>query len=214
MNFQQTSKVTAFRPGFRMVIGNPKANTKAESRNTGQVTYICLETLMTRSPMIKDFPKTPCKAGIMVNLFFPTCWDGKNLDPPDHKSHMAYATGANGIAKGNSGTKCPASHPVRVPQLMLETIWDTRGFNDKSKWPKDAAQPFVWSYGDKTGYGNHGDYVFGWKGNSLQRIVDTACYVNCPGAKQSVAKMNKCTQKSQISEKIDGWLPTIPGGVR
>lgn len=55
-----------------MTIGNPQANSRSDSRNTGQVTYICLDTLMTRSPMIKDFPKTPCKAGIMVNLFFPT----------------------------------------------------------------------------------------------------------------------------------------------
>jgi hypothetical protein len=147
-----------------MILGNPDASTLAESRNTGQVTYICLETLMTRSPMIKDFPKTPCKAGIMVNLFFPTwvssrsrnnlltsssCWDGKTLDPPDHKSHMRYATGANGIAKGAGNSKCPASHPVKVPQLMLETIWDTRQFNDKSQWPKDSAQPFVWSFGDR-----------------------------------------------------------------
>jgi len=214
MNFQQTSKVKAFPPGFRMILGNPDASTLAESRNTGQVTYICLETLMTRAPMIKEFPKTPCKAGIMVNLFFPTCWDGKTLDPPDHKSHMRYATGANGIAKGSGNTKCPASHPVKVPQLMLETIWDTRQFNDKSQWPKDTAQPFVWSFGDRLGYGNHGDYVFGWKDNSLQKIVDTACYVNCPGAKQSMAKMNQCTQKPVVDERIDGWLPSIPGGVK
>jgi hypothetical protein len=63
---------------------------------------------------------------------------------------------------------------------------------------------------DRTGYGNHGDYIFGWKGDSLKRIVDTACYVNCPGGKQSVAKMNKCTQKSQVSEKIDGCKLLIP----
>jgi Domain of unknown function (DUF1996) len=133
---------------------------------------------------------------------------------------MAYATGANGIAKGSGNGQCPKSHPVKVPQLMLETIWDTRSFNDKSQWPKDATQPFVWSYGDKyvqdcervpmadtltrNGYGNHGDYVFGWKGTSLQRIVDTSCYVNCPGSKQSIAKMNKCTQKPHVKEQIDG----------
>jgi hypothetical protein len=56
----------------------------------------------------------------------------------------------------------------------------------------------------RLGYGNHGDYVFGWKDNSLQKIVDTACYVNCPGAKQSMAKMNKCTQEPMVKERIDG----------
>jgi Domain of unknown function (DUF1996) len=49
----------------------------------------------------------------------------------------------------NPNAACPASHPVRIPQIMLETIWDTREFNDKSTWPTDAAQPFVWSFGDR-----------------------------------------------------------------
>ena len=38
---------------------------------------------------------------------------------------------------------CPASHPVRMPQLAYETIWDTTKFNDKSQWPADGSQPFV-----------------------------------------------------------------------
>lgn len=213
MDRAQKSKVTSFSPGFRMIVGNPKARNRAEASKSGQLTYICLENLMTRAPMIREFPKTPCKSGIMVNLFFPTCWDGKNLDTPDHQSHMAYPMGkSNGVAGGSSN--CPASHPVRMPQLMLETIWDTRQFNDKNEWPTDGAQPFVWSYGDKTGWGNHGDYIFGWKGDSLKKIVDTPCYVNCPGAKQSMSQMNKCNRKPVVKEQIDGWLPAIPGAVR
>jgi hypothetical protein len=45
---------------------------------------------MTRTGETLDFPKRPCKAGIMVNVRFPTCWDGVNLDSPDHMSHVAY----------------------------------------------------------------------------------------------------------------------------
>jgi uncharacterized protein DUF1996 len=55
-----------------MLVGNPKARTRAEASKSTQLYYICLADLMTRSPMIHEFPKTPCKAGIMVNLFFPT----------------------------------------------------------------------------------------------------------------------------------------------
>lgn len=43
---------------------------------------------------------------------------------------------------------CPASHPVRMPQLAYETMWDTRQFNNKADWPADGSQPFVWSYED------------------------------------------------------------------
>lgn len=38
---------------------------------------------------------------------FPECWSGKRIDSPNHRRHMAFATG-----KG-----CPATHPVRVPAL-------------------------------------------------------------------------------------------------
>jgi len=210
MDFQQKSKVKAFPPGFRMRVGDPNVRTRA-AESPG-LTYICLETLMTRSPMIRDFPKTGCKSGIMVNLFFPTCWDGKNIDSPNHSSHVKYSK-ATGRTPNDPSGGCPASHPVRIPQLMLETVWDTRQFNDKSLWPQDGSQPFVWSFGDKTGYGNHGDYVFGWKGNSLQKIMDTSCYVNCPGAKQSMSKMNQCNQKRVVKDQIDGWVRTLPGGV-
>jgi hypothetical protein len=43
---------------------------------------------------------------------------------------------------------CPASHPVRLPQLMYEVMWDTTVFNDKNLWPTDGSQPFVYSMGD------------------------------------------------------------------
>jgi len=32
--------------------------------------------------------------------------------------------------------------------LFMEIVWDTRQFNDKSLWPKDGTQPFVFSMGD------------------------------------------------------------------
>jgi hypothetical protein len=45
---------------------------------------------MTRTGETLDFPKKACPAGMMVNVRFPTCWDGVNLDSPDHMSHVAY----------------------------------------------------------------------------------------------------------------------------
>ena len=73
--------------------------------------------------------------------------------------------------------------------------------------PADGSQPFTWSFGDATGYANHADYVFGWKGDSLQRLMDTPCVVNCPKANpktQNNAAMNKCVQKSVVDEPVDG----------
>ncbi|KAK4185361.1 hypothetical protein QBC35DRAFT_537807 [Podospora australis] len=207
----QNQKVTAFAPGFRMIVGNPMYRTSAEASKFRQLTFTCLQTLSTRTGETTDMPKNPCPEGIMSNVRFPTCWDGKTLDPPDHSSHVAYP--ASGTFE--SGGACPASHPVRIPQLFYEVIWDTRRFNDRSLWPEDGSQPFVWSYGDYTGYGTHGDYVFGWKGDSLQKAMDA----NCQGAacsqlrSQSISVGNNCRQAQKVAEAIDGPLARLPGDV-
>jgi hypothetical protein len=46
--------------------------------------------MLTRTNETLAFPTIPCPEGIMVNVRFPTCWDGVNLDAPDHMGHVAY----------------------------------------------------------------------------------------------------------------------------
>ena len=131
------------------------------------------------------------------------CWNGKDLDSPNHQDHM-YNTQKE--AFGNAGP-CPASHPVRMPQVAYETLWDTAAF--KSMWPKDGSNPFTLSFVGTSGYGTHADYMFGWKGDSLQRAMDSSCmFQACENGKplksQSVAQMNKCAAKTLVHEEIDG----------
>lgn len=205
----QKSKVTAFKPGFRMLVGDPNVHDREQARAFRQLTYTCMENQGTRSPESLEFPKKPCKIGIMANHRFPTCWDGVNLDSPNHRDHVAYPEEGT----FESGGRCPATHPVRIPQLMLETVWDTRAFNNKADWPADPnQQPFVWASGDPTGYATHADYVFGWKGDSLQKAMDAHTYVSAPMLKtQTIAQQNKCVVKDFVNEKIDGWLSALPG---
>lgn len=133
------------------------------------------------------------------------CWDGKNLDSPDHQFHM-YDTGKGAFTPAGP---CPASHPVCVPQLAYETLGNTTAFNDKSLWPTDGSQPFVWSTGDSTGYTTHGDYVFGWKGDALQKAMNSsrmfeACGNGKPLKSQDAAALNKCSVKPTVTEPIEG----------
>lgn len=71
------------------------------------------------------------------------------------------------------------------------------------------------STGDNTGYGQHGDYVFGWKDDSLQKAMDDAkgCMgANCGSLKTQQPDVgNKCVVKQRVKEDADGWMKELPG---
>ncbi|KAI9682422.1 MAG: hypothetical protein M1829_000214 [Trizodia sp. TS-e1964] len=107
----------------------------------------------------KSFLDANCKNGLRLELMFPSCWNGNDLDSPNHKSHMAYPSLVN------TGD-CPPGFGTRLVSLFYETIWDTYAFRGQSG-------QFILSSGDTTGYGYHGDFIAAWEDNFLQKAVDT-----------------------------------------
>ena len=99
-----------------------------------------------------------CGAFLRTSVALPECWDGKRTDSlPDHISHMAYAR----------LTVCPDSHPIRIPTIIIEYGYISRGFDPAS---------LVLSSGDDTGYGLHVDYFMGWDSDVLAKaIADPTC---------------------------------------
>ncbi|TFK20575.1 hypothetical protein FA15DRAFT_689082 [Coprinopsis marcescibilis] len=212
---------TAFAKGFRMIVGNPMRRSAdgipTNSPLTKALTFRCFQgsnagsATPGDSPDTFSFPSQTCSGGIRSNIYFPACWDGKTLDPPDHASHVAWPNG------GFFGNSCPSSHPVRLPLLFIEIVWDTRQFNDRSLWPA-SGQPFVFSMGDPTGFGQHADYVFGWEGDSLQRAMDRCTDMNgipsdCGALTvQGMNAMNQCKQHAKVPEEVEGtYIRGLPG---
>ena len=129
---------------------------------------------------------------------------------------MAYPVEGPHIFDGiGTAAACPPSHPVKIPQLMLEINWDTTAFNDPNEWPVDGSQPFVLSTGDETGYSQHADYVFGWKDDSLQYGMDAGCAgADCPGmATQTLSVADQCEVPERVGENYTGcesYFPFLP----
>ncbi len=85
----------------------------------------------------KSYLDAHCTDGVRMELMFPSCWNGNELDSADHKSHVAYPSLVN------AGT-CPKGYETQLVSLFFETIWNTYAY-------KGRDGQFVLANGDPTG---------------------------------------------------------------
>jgi hypothetical protein len=158
----------------------------------------------------KAYLDANCVDGIRAELMFPSCWNGKDVTSDNKKSHVAYP---NTIMDG----VCPPDFPVRLPGLFYESIWNTAEF-------AGVDGEFVWSNGDPTGYGYHGDFIMGWAEDFLQSAVDTCTnpsgrIQDCPlftiqdDADVQACKINKGLLSALLDEDLIGPMGGLPGDV-
>jgi hypothetical protein len=92
-------------------------------------------------------------ASLHFMLQFPDCWDGKHLDSPNHKDHVAF---------GND-EGCPAAHPVRIPALTFDIAYGAKG---------TKAGYYLSSDPDgKSASSMHGDAFVMWDSKALNQRV-------------------------------------------
>jgi uncharacterized protein DUF1996/F5/8 type C domain-containing protein len=130
--------------GLRIVAGNAKA-TGPDDNTISR--WSCLGAGDVGSS--HDFVTCPPGSMLESYLDFPHCWDGKNLDSADHKSHMAYPV----------NNACPADHPVVVPKLRQVMRYPVNG----------STAGFRLASGP--GYTMHGDFFNAWPADEMARRV-------------------------------------------
>ncbi len=119
--YYRTSRITditSIRPfprGLKMIAGSGTA-TASNPQPTRITNWHCGDGVEGTANVPASCPRD----ALRLRVEFPNCWNGRNLDSTDHKSHMAYA-GAGG-ARG-----CPAKYPVAVPALSLNFRWKIDG---------------------------------------------------------------------------------------
>jgi len=103
-------------------------------------------------------PVTAC-AELEMNIKFPTCWDGVNAEAKDGVKHVVYATECDGKEHNECFEfDCPASHPVRMPELHLYVR--IRDYEGGAHMFSDGSDIF------------HSDYFSGWDETKLQNVLD------------------------------------------
>ncbi|KKZ67810.1 hypothetical protein EMCG_06530 [[Emmonsia] crescens] len=105
----------------------------------------------------KEYLDAYCTDGLRTEIMFPSCWNGRDLDTPDHKSHVAYPSTVD------DGT-CPHGFGTRLISLYYETIWNTNGF-------RGVEGEFTFANGDPTGCGYHADFIEAWEDSILQKAA-------------------------------------------
>jgi hypothetical protein len=144
--------------GLRMLAGNPKGTGPRTDAEAFSYRWKCIGgPNKSNDHYGSEIPDCDAGAQVWQEIFFPACWDGQNLDSPDHKSHMSYAKQQQ---HAPFLWLCPASHPVLLPGVGFNVIYTVPAAHAAKAWRLasdmyDAAKP--------GGYSSHGDWFNGWK---------------------------------------------------
>jgi hypothetical protein len=145
--------VQVFPQGLRVIAGDAKAS--------GPVQEHAFWACEVYNGHPKSIPDCPAGQALVMQVFFPQCWNGKDLDSADHKSHMAYPV--NGA--------CPATHPVAIPEVSFNVYYDVPAGMRASEWHLASD---MYDQSLPGGYSAHGDWFEGW-----QRDIAEAFVKNC-----------------------------------
>jgi hypothetical protein len=144
------NQVQVFPQGLRVIAGDAKSAAPGQSR-----AFWSCETYNGHPNAVPD-----CQAGdkVIMMVQFPQCWNGKDLDSTDHKSHMSYPV--NGA--------CPSTHPVAIPEISFNIYYTVPAGTKSSTWRLasdmyDAKLP--------GGYSAHGDWFEGWDRQVAETFV-------------------------------------------
>jgi len=203
-NIQYCDKNNGFVPmafpyGFRMVAGDPYRRTQNNSDFAQKaVSIMCIGG---KNGEVNGFPKERCDT-MRAQVYFPSCWDGKNVDTPTHNTHVAYPW------KGDyNGGVCPKSHPVAILSIFFEFFFDTSSYTDINR--------FAFSCGDPTGYGYHGDFIMGWTNRDLLQTAHKDCVgpSDCPKLGNQPQQKQTLIYPAIYEEEVglNGPIKQLPG---
>jgi hypothetical protein len=173
---------------------------------------------------LDDLFNSGCVAGpdrngqpsIMVaDLAAGNCWDGKNLDSPDHRAHIAYDRWVNTATGGFY--QCPSTHPYVIPMTENKVVWtvtaDMIGTRaDGSKYSRVKLSSDHMKPGAKPGETMHADYIEAWVGAAKKMWHDNCIEkgLNCSGGDFGNGLMGRGMNQPTYGFTIPAELARVP----
>jgi hypothetical protein len=125
---------------LKMIAGDAAAQRPQSKRI---IAWSCGDT--GAKPLFSVIPACQAEEGLRLQITFPSCWNSRTVDSRDHKRHMAYP----------SRGRCPASHPVPLPELALAMLYPPVPLGAQVASGR---------------FGAHADFMNGWNDDVLSRI--------------------------------------------
>ena len=138
--------IKPFPPGLVMVVRDAKLQVPTPKSYSPQ--FWCAGSAEIGRSADGNWPVCAAGGNLIFQLVFKSCWDGKHIDSPDHKSHMGDPV--NG--------KCTGAYPVALPNISLMVNYDSLG-GDGLALSSGLASSM------------HGDFMMGWTPESISTLV-------------------------------------------
>ncbi|MEU8167123.1 DUF1996 domain-containing protein [Micromonospora sp. NPDC049004] len=148
------STVKPFPPGLRVVEGDAKKQVDTP-KNAGSNQFWCAGSAEIGRSADGNWPVCAPGGNLIFQLVFKDCWDGENIDSPDHKSHMGDPV--NGV--------CTGRYPVAVPDLSFMVNYESLGGDGLSL---SSGKPSSM----------HGDFMNAWEPEHLGALVKSCLNQN------------------------------------
>ncbi|MFF8605031.1 DUF1996 domain-containing protein [Streptomyces sp. NPDC015346] len=144
------SKVTAMPRFLRIITGDAKAFTNGDANANASWSCTGFE-----DRQLKDkYPICPEGSKVVRTFRFQSCWDGRNTDSANHRTHVAFADPASG--------RCGDGFRA-IPQLVQRIVYDVPpgpGFAVDS-FPEQLHKPVT----------DHGDFINVFDQRLMKRLV-------------------------------------------
>ena len=144
-----TSKVTAMPRFLRILTGDAKAFTNGGAN--ARVKFTCSGFT---NRITDKYPLCPNGRGVTRISEFPSCWDGKNTDSANHRTHIVFPDQNGACAQGT----------VAVPALTITTVYNVPAGTSYAVdgFPEELHKPI----------NDHNDFINVMTDQSMNNVVN------------------------------------------